>query len=121
MHATAAPLRGRRGAATRAGSITQDIYVILANQPGLLLGVYMTFSAYGFASPQVGVGGRNDPAGLRHAAQQTGTRDPDCPPRPTQVRDTMLKAVLFFALLISVTSWSIALFIPEHPQRVTAA
>lgn len=35
------------------GSITQDIYVIIANEPGLLLGVYMAISAYGVADAKV--------------------------------------------------------------------
>ncbi len=32
-----------------AGSITRDIYVVMANLPGLQIGVYMTVTAYGFA------------------------------------------------------------------------
>jgi hypothetical protein len=38
-----------------AGSFIRDIYVILANEPGLLLGTYMTITSYGFAPPKVGL------------------------------------------------------------------
>ncbi|GFR43451.1 hypothetical protein Agub_g4534 [Astrephomene gubernaculifera] len=35
------------------GSIARDPYVILANEPGLLLGIFMTVSCYGFADIKV--------------------------------------------------------------------
>jgi len=71
------------------GSVLRDPYVIAANEPGLLLGVYMTVTAYGYASPKA--------------------------------RDTMLKAVMFFAAIISVTSLTINFFIADHADRATAA
>ncbi|KAJ9525303.1 sugar efflux transporter for intercellular exchange-domain-containing protein [Haematococcus lacustris] len=71
------------------GSFTRDIYVVSANQPGLLLGVYMTASTLGVAGPQM--------------------------------RDLMLRALMFFATLISVTSVSICLWISDPAQQVQAA
>ncbi|PNH08322.1 hypothetical protein TSOC_005152 [Tetrabaena socialis] len=34
------------------GCINEDPYVIIANEPGLLLGLFMTVSCYGFADPK---------------------------------------------------------------------
>ncbi|EFJ52839.1 hypothetical protein VOLCADRAFT_115772 [Volvox carteri f. nagariensis] len=61
------------------GCINADPYVILANEPGLLLGVFMTVSSYGFADPRA--------------------------------RDLMLKALLFFTVIISGAGITIALFV----------
>lgn len=35
------------------GIVTKDPYVFLANDPGLLLGLFYTFSAYGYADVKV--------------------------------------------------------------------
>lgn len=35
------------------GCIKADVYVILANEPGLMLGIFMAVSCYGFATPEV--------------------------------------------------------------------
>ncbi|GIL88438.1 hypothetical protein Vretimale_15406 [Volvox reticuliferus] len=63
------------------GCINEDPYVILANEPGLLLGVFMAISCYGFAD--------------------------------LKARDLMLKAFLFFAVLISGAGIIISLFIEK--------
>lgn len=34
--------------------VTKDPYVFMANDPGLVLGLFYTFSAYGFADSKVG-------------------------------------------------------------------
>ncbi|GLC44702.1 hypothetical protein PLESTB_000972900 [Pleodorina starrii] len=63
------------------GCVNADPYVILANEPGLLLGVFMTISCYAFAD--------------------------------IKARDLMLKALLFFTLLISGAGIAIALFVEK--------
>ncbi|KAG2445268.1 hypothetical protein HYH02_008735 [Chlamydomonas schloesseri] len=63
------------------GCINADPYVIAANEPGLLLGIFMTVSCYGFADPKA--------------------------------RDLMLKALMFFSVLLSCVGISIALFIED--------
>ncbi|MEW5307951.1 MAG: hypothetical protein WDW38_010608 [Sanguina aurantia] len=71
------------------GCINQDVYVILANLPGLHLGFFMTVSCYGFA------GGK--------------------------LRDTMMKVLLFFVLVISVAGVGISLLVTDREARSKAA
>ncbi|KAG2501967.1 hypothetical protein HYH03_000463 [Edaphochlamys debaryana] len=66
------------------GCINADVYVICANEPGLLLGVFMTVSCYGFADPRA--------------------------------RDFMLKALMFFTVVLSSVGIVIALFIEDDEK-----
>ncbi|KXZ51988.1 hypothetical protein GPECTOR_10g1010 [Gonium pectorale] len=71
------------------GCINADVYVILANEPGLLLGVFMAISCYGFAD--------------------------------LKARDLMLRAFMFFAVILSSVGIVIALFVEEDSVASTVA
>lgn len=71
------------------GCIQADVYVILANEPGLMLGIFMAVSCYGFAAPEV--------------------------------RDNMVRAMLFFAAIISGAGITTSLFVEEEDTKALVA